>query len=159
MPGTADDGINRTRLNAQGAANAQGFVYQRNGKRALVAVCRIEWPMRLIQYHRDLANAGVAPGGALIQVGGASGKGFGIGPAASIAALGALCLRQDCVDARSQFIIEIIHVHALQAAHNFTDNTGSTIDKAAIQLQECCAGVQFFARVLRTHDASDANDG
>jgi hypothetical protein len=94
----ADDRIDRTRLYAQRAADALLFLDQRDSGRFFGPEARIE---RFRWNARDRGNLGessLAGGRALVDVSSACCNRFGIGTASCVAALAALCLRQDRVD-------------------------------------------------------------
>src|SRR5262249_38313989 len=98
----ADDRIHRAGADAQRAADAARLVYQRDAARSLDAVPRVERLRFPAEQRRELADPGFATGRALVDVGLAGRDRLGVAPAARVAALGALRLRQQRVDALGQ---------------------------------------------------------
>jgi hypothetical protein len=99
MLAAADDGIDRTGLDALGAADAVGFDYDCDQRRLVFATAPIERLGRESEHMRQGARAGITTGRAAIDVGIADGHRFGIRPAARVTALAALGLRQYAVEA------------------------------------------------------------
>jgi len=99
VPRPADDGVYRTCLYAQGAANAKCLVNLRSTQWLLRAKVRIEWFVGFMQKRRKFSNARVSAGRALIQVSNISGERLCIRPAAGVAAFGALRLRENRINA------------------------------------------------------------
>ena len=96
--GGADDGVDRTGLDAQRATDAQFLADEGRGARLLGAVGWIEGLERHVQQRRECANPRFAARRALVDVGLAARDRLGIRPAARVAAFRALRLRQQRVD-------------------------------------------------------------
>lgn len=94
----ADDRIDRTRLNAQGAADAARFVDTREPERAIAAAAWIQRKRRTTCQCRKRLDAGVTARWATIDLGLAGANRFGVRQAAIEAALATLRLRQERVD-------------------------------------------------------------
>lgn len=94
----ADDGIDRTGLDALAAADALGFADMRQRARFVCATCGVRWQWRLTERSRQRGNNGAAAGRAAVGRGVASRHGLGIGHAAAVAALSALRLWQQRIE-------------------------------------------------------------
>jgi hypothetical protein len=94
--GGTENGVDRTGLDALGTANALGFSNNGHGANSLYAVLGIERQDCHIEQIGKGHNSGFAAGWALIN-GFTGGNGRGIRPAAGMAALAALGLRQQVV--------------------------------------------------------------
>jgi hypothetical protein len=92
--GRADDGVDRTGLDAQGTAYAVFFIDQRYGARALVPVDGVEWNDGFAEQIGQTCDAFLAAWRALVMAGCVGSHGLGIGTTRWIAALGALRLRK-----------------------------------------------------------------
>ena len=90
----ADDGIDRTGLDAQGAADAARSRRSRDRRRRSVPLAGLSGFGSRRSSRSEPGYAGRAAGRALIDVGLARRDGFGVGQAAAVAAFGALGLRQ-----------------------------------------------------------------
>ena len=90
----ADDGVHRTGLDAERAADAMGLVDARHQQRAGLAARQVQRQDGLLQQRGQRGDAFIAAGRAAVDGGCAGGDGVGVGPAAVMAALGALRLRQ-----------------------------------------------------------------
>ena len=95
----ADDGVDRTGLDAQRAADAVRLVDAGHQQRTGLAAAQVERQGGRLQQGGERGDAFVAARRAAVDGGVAGGDGIGIGPAAVIAALGALRLGQQGVDA------------------------------------------------------------
>jgi hypothetical protein len=95
----ADDGVDRARLDALGATDAVGFDNHGDLRWLVFATRAVEWFRSDAKYVRQRMCAGVATWGAAVDAGHPCGQGFGVGATAGIAALAALRLRQDSVEA------------------------------------------------------------
>jgi len=95
----AHDGVDRTGLDAQRTADAVGFIDARDQQRARFAAFQVQGQDGGLEQGGKRGDALVAAGRAAVDRGCALGDGVGIGPAAVIAALGALRLGQQGVDA------------------------------------------------------------
>jgi hypothetical protein len=95
----ADDRVDRARLQAQRAADAQAFVDECDGARMLGAVHRIQWNHRLAEQARQARDAPGAARRALVVVRVAGGDRFRVWAAAVIAALRALRLGEQIFEA------------------------------------------------------------
>ena len=100
--GAADDRIDRAGLDAFGAADAVRFDHHRDLRCLVFAARAVEWHRRHAQYIRQRARAGIAAGRAVIDARRATRHGLGIRAAAVVAALPALGLRQQSIEAFGQ---------------------------------------------------------
>ena len=101
----ADDGIDRTRLNAQQAADAARLVYQCRSSWFFVAVRRVERLFRAAEQTRQFANDRRTARGALVDVGITLGERLRVRTTALVSAFRALGLRQQRVNDFDQFSI------------------------------------------------------
>jgi hypothetical protein len=92
--GCANDGVDRTGLDAQGTAYAVFFIDQRCGARTLVPVDGVEWNDGFAEQVGQTCDALLAAGRALVMTGCVGSHGLGIGTTRRVAALGALRLRK-----------------------------------------------------------------
>lgn len=106
-----DNRIDRARLDAQRAADTKRFVYHCNGRRFGRAEARVNWFESDAEQRGELARAVLSAGGALVGFGASRGECLGVGPAAAIAALAALRLRQQSVNACDQLRIRYRGIH------------------------------------------------
>ena len=90
----ADDGVHRTGLDAERAADAMGLVDARHQQQAGLAARQVQRQDGLLQQRGQRSDAFIAAGRAAVDGGCAGGGSVGVGPAAVMAALGALRLRQ-----------------------------------------------------------------
>ncbi|CAM2192185.1 conserved protein of unknown function [Paraburkholderia kururiensis] len=109
-----DDCIDRACLHAQRAADTQVFVDHGERTRPFGAVDGIERDDRLAEQAGKARHAFGAAGRALVVVRGAGGDGFGVGPAAVVAALGALRLGEQIFDAICE-CLRIGHGHDMRS--------------------------------------------
>ena len=98
----ADDGVDRTRLDAFGATDAVGFDNHGDLWRLVFATRAVERFRRDAEHVRQRVCPGVATGRAAIDVGSIGCHRFGIRPAAGVTALPALGLRKDSVETLDQ---------------------------------------------------------
>src|SRR5450830_31911 len=96
--GGADDGIDRTSLDTQGATDARCFIDDRAGTAAFDAIDGIERQQGLAQQAGQACNSFGATRRTLIERSAAISNGFGIRSASRIAAFAALGLRQQVFD-------------------------------------------------------------
>ena len=99
----ADDAVDRAGLDAQGAADAPGFVDARQPQRAFAAAVGIQRrdAAPVIAASRSMPSA--PPGGQRLMAAVAGGNGLGVSAAVGVAAARALGLRQCGVDAIGQW--------------------------------------------------------
>jgi len=97
--GRADNGIDRTRLDAFGAADAVLFDNHRHHRGCVHAAGAVIGAWWNLEQPRECACAGIASGRAAVDSGLAARQRFGIGPAAVKSALAALGLREQAVEA------------------------------------------------------------
>lgn len=93
-----DDRIHRTGVDAQRAADTGGFFDPRNSGLRCDAMCGVQWQRFFAEQCCDFRDDLVATRRALVEGRFAGCDGLGIGPAAGVAALSALRLRQHGVD-------------------------------------------------------------
>jgi len=109
--GGAQYGIDRTCLDAQGAADADLLIDANDGGQGFYrAVLGIEWFNIDTEQVSQRDNGGLAARRTLVDVGFAFCQGFSVGAAAGVGALSALCLWQQCinlVDHRVTFNFEL----------------------------------------------------
>ena len=103
----ADDAVHGTRIEAQGAADARGFVDARNAQRAFGTVQWIERDDRPASDCGEPRNALLAARGALIGACHAVGYGLRVVAAVGKAAARALRLRQGVFESVSEMLAEI----------------------------------------------------
>ncbi len=96
--GRPDDGIHRTRLDAQRAADAALWNYPGGQSTSFDPVGRVQGTGGTPKQLRQFEDAGLASRRALIDVGSSVRNGLCVGAAPREAAFRALCLRQDAVD-------------------------------------------------------------
>src|SRR5690606_37620841 len=97
--GAADDGVDRAGLDALGAADAVVLDHQRDLCRLVLAAAAVVRARKVAQQSGQRVGAVVATGRATVGPGLAGGHGFGVGPAPGVAALAALGLREQAVQA------------------------------------------------------------
>ena len=93
------DGIGRTGLDAQRAANAPVFIYQRQRARAFGAMCGVKWAQRLAGERSQAGHACLAARRALVYACFALGDGLRVMRAIRKAAARAVRLRQSGINA------------------------------------------------------------
>jgi hypothetical protein len=98
-----DDRIDRARLDTQRAADTKRFIYHCNGRRFGSAKVRVDRFESDAEQRGEFARTVLSAGGALVGSGASRGERLGVRPAAAIAALAALRLRQQSVNACDQF--------------------------------------------------------
>jgi hypothetical protein len=96
--GSADNRIHRAGLNAERAANTDGFIDHRTGTGTLDTIFWIQRQSGLAKQARQTGNAFPAAGRTLVGFGSACGEGLRVRRTAGKATFGALSLRQQIVD-------------------------------------------------------------
>ena len=100
--GAANDGVDRTRLDTFGAANAIGFHYQGDGRRQLLAARPVISQRLALQRMGQSPRAFISAWWAAVGIGFVARHRFGVGPAPVKAALAALGLRQQSIKSISE---------------------------------------------------------